>query len=226
MVPPFVSVAASSGTGKTQMAFAAPAEYKVIYIPLANGQTIYEPFADLRTCLNSCIEADLEVHHPRKAFVPTDAILPGNDYWVAGLFSLLLDHADFAPGDLLQLKQTIAVKPTTVQKLHEKVVEEKRPIRVILDEVKMLAKKKGSGKDATVPLPKQQMLRSLLRKAGLIVALMSTHSSVFNFIGEWTIRFFISLFFYLFFVHLSQEGQAKAVIDFHFHFHFHFHFYH
>jgi hypothetical protein len=200
-VPPFVSVAASSGTGKTQMAFAAPVEYKVIYIPLAeislaNGQIIYRPFMGLRKCLYDCIKKDLKTHHNGKAYAPTSSISASNSYLVAGLFSQLLDLAGHAPGDLLETRQIIVVKPITVQALAEKVSREKGPIRVILDEVTMLAKKEGKGANKKVARPKQQMLRSLLRCAGLVVVLMSTHSSVANYIGE--LKIFVVLLLSIF----------------------------
>jgi len=168
----------STGTGKTQQAFALPVEYSVIYIPLDDTQSIYKCFSHLGDCVLKCAYFDyLRIQHQplfrsKVSLESCSAHFSSDDNrsYLAGFFIWALDTCTYDPKSLRdRLPAGLVVEGTT--RAVKEAFGKKQKAVVMLDEVNLDSKE-------------QRLLRNVLRVWGIPVVLMSTNSSAANYIDR------------------------------------------
>jgi hypothetical protein len=96
---PCVAIVESSGCGKSQLAFSAPAGARVLYIPMIRdfhgAQPIYKAFRCISKLMMECVDGDLD-SLKIKDKIPTteqlDMLLEDGKLHLFGLFNALYTH--------------------------------------------------------------------------------------------------------------------------------------
>jgi len=174
---PFTFMCNSSGTGKTQQAFALPADRNVIYVPLSEKQDIYQCFRHLRECLEECLNFDLahliastkdaDVSH---ATCERYFSRPDYDSHAAGFFTWAIRHCSFSP-DALRIDSPSEIVRRPTSDVMAALRDKGGNVVVMLDEIDLKKEK-------------HRLLRNILRAWRMKVVVMSTNSSAANYVGR------------------------------------------
>jgi len=181
---PFVCIIESSGCGKTQLAFSAPTDCKVLYVPMITKSTymqpIYKNFVALAALFTDCLKSDWGDSASEKG-VDTDSVmqkLEGRDagsWYLLGLLDALNDHLGCFPSAILSAGTISPVAMTfeAFTKAREGADGKDKWANVFafIDEAQHLER------DTCI-------LRNVLRILRIRTILMSTHSSVANFVEQ------------------------------------------
>jgi len=176
---PFVAIVESSGCGKTQLAFSAPAGTRVLYVPMIKefycAQRIYGAFECIASLIFSCIDSDLDSLRIKDAIPTTEQLHrllqnPGRLY-LLGLLSVLYTHLGQTPSSVFSENKVTVVPMTHAEFLDHQRGRSWANVLIFLDE-------------AMVEERSVCFLRNFLQVLHIRAVLMGTSTSLANFDGK------------------------------------------